>query len=1046
MISTIVCMFIATEFSTAQILRFRNFGVENNLPSKVVYTINQSPDGYLWVGTTEGLARFDGFLFYQVAFPDSVSGRYPTTSFSDSRGYIWFGCNDGSVFCLREKVLQKIALSNSSAISSFIEDQNGLVYAVAQRKSLFRINPQRIDEVKDLPVMSDPNMLSACLDPSGDLLLGTQENLLVCKIEADSILIKNKIEGFDYSSIMSVNNIKGTSDYIIGTDGNGIFRLKKTGDEYSLSRFSGFPDLETLSVRNSLADNDGNLWISTSGSGAVKLMFSQRSDSPGSVQYFSRASGLAGDNVSVIFRDIEGNVWLGFNGDGLSMLTNDAFQFFVPGKEDEPKSIIFVCSSGSDYILGTPSGFYTFNPLTGSSGPFIQFSGQAGKVEIASFYCDDENNIWIGTKGDGLYVRNPSGRISRFFRSGDSGADYIANISIAGDNIWLSTLNGVIIVSRSNGGIKKSYNINNGLPHNSINQVLVTDDGSGYVATESDRLYRIDPDSGIFVSDAPLYGRLLNKIVALAKDGKNNIWAATHGNGVFECSDDSVRGLSTANGLLSNYAYSIYADSEDHIWVGHERGFSRYDPQTGVTRTYNTDFAKGGSCNPNAIMGSGDGRILIGTTEGLIMYDRTRDLKMQTAPLNNINYVVINDVEYPYQPVFSLPYRKRYNVRISYTGINFSNPDKVYYSTLMKNYDADWSKVSPEREVSYSLRDGKYKFSLVSVNEEGLSQNEPLSFEINIKPPFWRTWWFLLSMTAFAASAVIIIVRQRERAQKKIQEYLENELAARTQVVMKQKEEIELQNIEITDSINYARRIQSSILPDIHKLREHFRDAFIVLRPRDIVSGDFYWFDRFDDERFILVCADSTGHGVPGAFMSMIGSTLLQDIVLRQRISRPSEILTMLDKQVFSTLNQNLEVGISNDGMDIVVCEFSLKNKYIRFASAMRPVIIVMGGETYYIKGNRSSVGGQSVLEKYFDDQEYYLNEGDMIYMFSDGLPDQFGGPDGKKMKIARLKALLGEIWPLTIAEQEERLLKFYSDWKGNHDQVDDILFMGVKI
>lgn len=1045
MFSTIVCMFIATEFSTGQVFRFRNFGIENNLPSKVVYTINQSPDGYLWIGTTEGLARFDGFLFYQVAFPDSASGRYPTSSFSDSRGFIWFGCNDGSVFCLKEKVLQKVPLSNSSAISSFIEDQNGLVYAVAQRKSLFRINPQKIDEVKDLAVMSDPYMFSAFLDPSGDLYLGTQENLLVCKIEADSILIENKIEGFDYSSVMSVNKLKGTSDYVVGTDGNGVYRLKKAGDEYTLSRFSGYPDLEGLSVKTALTDSDGNLWISTSGSGAVKLMFSGVIDSPVSVQYFSRVSGLAGDIVSVIFKDAEGNVWLGFNGDGLSMLTNDAFQFFVPGNEDEPKSIIFVCNSGSDYFLGTPSGFYTFNPLTGSSAPFVHFTGQSGKVEIASYYADDKKNIWIGTKGDGLYVRNPAGRISRFFRTGDSGSDYIVNVSISGDNIWLSTLNGVIIVSGRTGGIKKSYNINNGLPHNSINQILVTADGSGYVATESDRLYRIDPDSGIFASETPMYGRLLNKIVALTKDGRNNIWAATHGNGVFRCSDDSVKNYSTANGLLSNYAYSIYADSEDHIWIGHERGFSAYNPQKGV-RTYYTDFAKGGSCNPNAIYESADGRIFIGTTEGLIIYDRSRDQKTQTAPVNNINYVVINDVEYPYQPVFSLPYRKRYNVRINYTGINFSNPDKVYYSTFMKNYDADWSAVSPAREVSYSLRDGKYKFSLVSVNEDGLGQNEPLSFEINIKPPFWRTWWFLLSMIAFAAAAVIIIVRQREKAQKKIQEYLENELAARTQVVMKQKEEIELQNIEITDSINYARRIQSSILPDIHKLREHFKDAFIVLRPRDIVSGDFYWFDRFDDERFILVCADSTGHGVPGAFMSMIGSTLLQDIVLRQRISRPSEILTMLDKQVFSTLNQNLEVGISNDGMDIVVCEFSLKNKYIRFASAMRPVIIVMGGETYYIKGNRSSVGGQSVMEKYFDDQEYYLNEGDMIYMFSDGLPDQFGGPDGKKMKIARLKTLLGEIWQLPIAEQEERLLKFYSDWKGNHDQVDDILFMGVKV
>jgi serine phosphatase RsbU (regulator of sigma subunit) len=263
---------------------------------------------------------------------------------------------------------------------------------------------------------------------------------------------------------------------------------------------------------------------------------------------------------------------------------------------------------------------------------------------------------------------------------------------------------------------------------------------------------------------------------------------------------------------------------------------------------------------------------------------------------------------------------------------------------------------------------------------------------------------------------------------------------------MEQKAELEHQNLEITDSINYAKRIQSSILPDINRIKGHFGDAFIMLYPCKIVSGDFYWFDKLEDDKYILVCADSTGHGVPGAFMSMIGTTLLQDIVTRQRISKPSEILSLLDKQIFSMLNQNLEVGISNDGMDIVVCEFSLKTRYLRFASAMRPVLLVIGGEIHYIKGNRSSVGGQSVLEKYFDDQEYYLNEGDMIYMFSDGLPDQFGGPDGKKMKITRLRTLIERITTLPVDEQEQELERFYREWKGNYDQVDDILFMGIKV
>jgi serine phosphatase RsbU (regulator of sigma subunit) len=327
-----------------------------------------------------------------------------------------------------------------------------------------------------------------------------------------------------------------------------------------------------------------------------------------------------------------------------------------------------------------------------------------------------------------------------------------------------------------------------------------------------------------------------------------------------------------------------------------------------------------------------------------------------------------------------------------------------------------------------------------------LSDSTQVSFDIAIKKPLVKTWGFILSVIALIAGGFIFILKQREKGQKKVQEYLEKELDARTSVVLKQKGEIELQNIEITDSINYAKRIQTSILPEFNRVQETFSDAFLFFRPRDIVSGDFYWFDKIDEDRFMLVCADSTGHGVPGAFMSMIGSTLLQDIVTRQHIYKPSEILTRLDKQIFSTLNQNIELGVSNDGMDVVICEINVKTRHIRFASAMRPVILVMDNEPYYIKGNRSSVGGESVIEKYFDDQEYYLNAGDTIYMFSDGLPDQFGGTDGKKMKIARLKKLIEDVSNLNMSGQKEVITKFYDEWKGNHDQVDDVLLIGIRL
>lgn len=1033
---------------SGQSYSFRNYGKGSNLPGEVVYTINQDNNGYLWTGTNECISRFDGFDFYRVSYPDSSSGRYPTVTMRDNNGTLWFGCNDGSVFHSRGQVLEQVTLPNSSStgISAILQSADGRILIVSQRQPLYSVDPDKPSEVSTITFRDDPGIFSAALTPSGGFLLGTQENLLICRLAGDSITTTTKVEGFDYARITAIQPLGATKDFIIGTDGNGIFRLNPEGNSPVLTRFSEFPVLGSLSVRSVVRDSKKNIWITTSGEGVFRMSFGDDPGLPVSVHRLDINSGLSGNNVLALFEDSGENIWMGFNGEGLSLLNSDAFEFFAPGGESGSNNIIFIGKLSGNYLLGTPSGFYLYDFSAGKPVSYTALANRTGQKLADSYFIDKDENLWIGTQGAGLYVKRKTGEIRQFYRSGDSGSDYISNIAADGNNIWLATLNGVRIISKTTGSLKESYDINNGLPPKGINQILLQDDGSSYIATESDRLYRIIPGSGVEASDVSMHGIMLNKVLGLAKDRKGVIWAATYGNGVFECYADSVKLLSTANGISSNYTYSIFADSENDIWIGHERSISRYNQQTGVTRVYSTDYAKGGQCNPGAFYESPEGKLFIGTTAGLIVYDRSKDKKKQSPPVNNINSITINNVEYPYQPSISLPYKKRYTVRISYTGINLSDPSKVYYSTYLENYDEDWTAASSSREVTYSLSDGKYRFNLLSVSDDGLTQDNPLTFEISIKQPFWRTWWFMIAFLGAIAGLVVIIIHEREKAQKKIQEYLEKELDARTKVVKEQKSELERQNIEITDSINYARRIQSSILPDIKRLKEHFADAFVMFYPRDIVSGDFYWFDKLDDDRFILVCADSTGHGVPGAFMSMIGSTLLQDIVSRQRISKPSEILTMLDKQIFSILNQNLELGVSNDGMDIVVCEFTMKNRHVRFASAMRPVILVMGGEEYYIKGNRSSVGGQSVMEKYFDDQEYFLNEGDTIYLFSDGLPDQFGGTDGKKMKVARLKTWITESYSLPLEKQHRNLVSNYNDWKGNFEQVDDILMMGVRV
>lgn len=1044
LICTIGSLFLFSPVLTGQTYSFINYGAERNIPGGFVYTINQSNDGFLWIGTANGLARFDGYDFFPVQYPDSANGRHPAKCLKDKNGTLWFGCSDGTVLYEKGNKLIKVPLSNTNSISELLEGPDGLIYVIPQGRAIFSINPVKPEEVHQYPLSAEPAFFCATFTNSDNLLIGTEENLMLCRVEKDSISVIKIIEGVDFYGVRSILKTGDGSRFIIGTDGNGLFQLKISENREEIVPLSDNPGLNSLKIQSITEDSEGSLWVSTSGSGVIRLEMSDNYDIIKSVKYYDINSGSNGNDVSTVFEDFEGNYWFGLYGEGISMLTSNAIGYFSPGNNSQENDILYIRNFDNNYILGTPTGFHIFDPVAGKSLSFTDLSGQIGQVEIKSFYLDQEKNLWIGTGGSGLYVRSINGSVRRIYRSFDSGADDVKDIEMDSRNIWLATTNGVIVLDKK-GNMEKKFDITNGLPHNSVNKIFLTSDGNAFIGTESDKLYKIDRDFNITPGDVPMYGSTRNRIVSFAQSPDGVLWAATEGNGIFKFQNDTVTAITRSNDLMSDYCYSILADAEDNIWVGHYKGFSRYNANTGTVRIFGTDYAKVGVCNGDAMFESADQKILIGTTEGLIVYDRLKESRRAVGPFNNINSIEINDVSYPYQPTFILPYTK-YKIKVHYSGISFSSRERVYYSTYLDNFDLEWSKMTTAREALYSLSDGRYKFSLISVNEEGLSQGTPVSFTVLIKKPFYRTWWFIMSVIAVLTGIVILIIREREKSQKKVQEYLEKELEARTSVVVKQKGEIELQNIEITDSINYAKRIQTSILPDINKLKESFVDAFILFHPRDIVSGDFYWFDKVEDDKFILVCADSTGHGVPGAFMSIIGSTLLQDIVTRKRITKPSEILSMLDKQIFSTLNQNVELGVSNDGMDMVVCEFSISTRHIRFASAMRPVILVLDGEPFYIKGNRSSVGGESVIEKFFDDQEYYLKEGDTVYLFSDGLPDQFGGTEGKKLKIARLKRMIEQISKLPMDEQKKQMANFYFDWKGSYDQVDDVLLMGVRV
>ncbi len=305
---------------------------------------------------------------------------------------------------------------------------------------------------------------------------------------------------------------------------------------------------------------------------------------------------------------------------------------------------------------------------------------------------------------------------------------------------------------------------------------------------------------------------------------------------------------------------------------------------------------------------------------------------------------------------------------------------------------------------------------------------------------------FQVIMLSFALADRIKILQEREqRSQKEIKLKLETKVEERTTEVTRQKEIIERKNKDITDSINYAKRIQETILPDIATLQSILPESFIYYQPKDIVSGDFYWFTKTRSQEVIVVAMDCTGHGVPGAFMSMIGNDSLNQIIVENMITDPAQILNVMNERVTKILKQRKENTTTKDGMDLALCKIDLADMKITFAGANRPVYLLRNGSLNVTKGDKLPVGGYDRVEKMFNNKEIKIQEGDIIYLFSDGYVDQFGGELNKKFMTRRFKKLLIENSNLSMDEQKEQLVDVFYDWMRDEDQIDDILVMGIK-
>lgn len=357
------------------------------------------------------------------------------------------------------------------------------------------------------------------------------------------------------------------------------------------------------------------------------------------------------------------------------------------------------------------------------------------------------------------------------------------------------------------------------------------------------------------------------------------------------------------------------------------------------------------------------------------------------------------------------------------------------YALVRSNSDTVWKNLASNIVFIDFLQYGKYSFLIKN------SQEKVQGVSILVK----LNWvHYILILIGALALGYGFFVYHSWSLIKANRIYKQKEITSIE--VARQKEELAVKNKNITDSINYARRIQLAMIPSIRYFKNIFPESFVFFKPKDIVSGDFFWIAEKKDKIFVAA-VDCTGHGVPGAFMSIIGIELLRKIINGQGIEEPSEVLDELNKN-FADIFKDVENITLRDGMDIAFCVIDKGSRILEYAGAFNPLYLVRENKLTEIKGDRFSVG----LEDYEGEMQSFTNhhiqlmKDDMVYIFTDGYSDQFGGPEGKKFKYRRFRHLLLNVHEAPIDDQLEQLERSIDDWMGDSDQVDDILVIGMKI
>lgn len=1037
--------------------------VDQGLSSSYVMDILEDSRGNLWISTwATGVCVYDSRSFTNYDDNSGLLSNYIWSIFEDSKGDIWFG-SDGSGIGRYDGDQFTTYSTNDGIggglINKIIEDERGNLW-IATNNGLTKYDGINFFTYQSQHGLGGNFVKDICLGSNNRILIAHENGFSVF----DGVLFthysaKDGLLSNETSTIFEDSE----SNIWIGTESEGVCMF----DGYTFFSFNTSHGLSGDNISSIIEDSYGRIWIGTKDNG---LSIYDRS----SFTQITRKEGLSSNTVQSIIQDANLNIWIGTHA-GINKYNERSFKNFTDEQGLGGLIVRGICEDQYGNLwFGHDNGVSKY---TGSA--YEQYTTEQGLSNdvVRAITQDHKGNIWFATEGGLTYYDGEY--FERFdLSNGLSGEMVLCMTEDSDHNMWFGTADGG--VTKYDGTYFYHLTMEQGLSSNTIRAICEDNEKNIWIGTSSGGLEKYDGENLTHYNKNE--GLSSNSVLSLMLDTQGKLWIGTENYGINILYNDKIFSLGIEDGLSNGLIWSMVEDYDNNVWVGTEKGLDliEIDEKNGfnITNFGKLDGLKGTDFYPNAVCLDSDNRIWWGTGKALSMLDLNKYERINAAPKLTITDVYIDQsfvdfrelktavenngkyehdklefaelktIEYDSVYKFTnspsnieVPYNLNH-LTIQFSANDWTAPHKIKYMHKLEGASNEWHTLTNDNKVVHSyLPEGNYIFHLKAIGEAE-RWSETIQFNITVRPPWWRTIWAYMFYVIFGITAIILITTWRTKKLIQQRKLLERLVSKRTEEVVKQKEIVELKNKEIIDSINYAKRIQRAILPSSGMVKRKLANAFILFKPKDIVAGDFYWLEEKQD-KILLAAADCTGHGVPGAMVSLVCNNTLSRTVREFSLTQPDLILNKVrDIVIESFTNSREEV---KDGMDIALVSLDIKTNLLQFAGANNNLYIVSDGTVTVLKADRQPIG-KYVMSTDFNLQEVQLYPGDTIYMFTDGYTDQFGGPDEKKFKTNRFLELLLEIQDLSMREQKKKLEKTFNQWRGDLEQVDDVCVLGVRI